>query len=214
MKAKINEIFFSIQGEGVLIGTPTIFIRLYGCNLRCSWCDSMYSVEGDDFKELSISNIIKETQKYRCDNICITGGEPLLQFDFVTLLTEKLLKVEKKIILETAGHISPPKIYQNINTIVSMDCKCPSSKMEGKSNKKNLLNLSKKDQIKFVIKDETDYLYAKKLTENNNFNANIIFQPVWGSNPVIIADKVLKDNLDVRVLPQIHKNFWGDIKGK
>ena len=95
MKAKINEIFFSIQGEGVLIGTPTIFIRLYGCNLRCSWCDSMYSVEGDDFKELSISNIIKETQKYRCDNICITGGEPLLQFDFVTLLTEKLLKVEK-----------------------------------------------------------------------------------------------------------------------
>ena len=134
MKIKISEIFFSIQGEGVLIGTPTVFIRLYGCNLRCDWCDSMYAVEGNEYDVRTINSIIKETEIYSCDNICITGGEPLLQVDQVALITEKFIKINKNIILETAGHIEPPNIFQSKNTVISMDCKCPSSKMDNAQN--------------------------------------------------------------------------------
>jgi len=214
MKIKISEIFFSIQGEGVLIGTPTVFIRLYGCNLRCDWCDSMYAVEGNEYDVRTINSIIKETEIYSCDNICITGGEPLLQVDQVVLITEKFIKINKNIILETAGHIEPPNIFQSKNTVISMDCKCPSSKMDNAQNIRNLLKLKNKDQIKFIIDDNNDYLYSKEIIKKHKFRAQLIFQPTWGSSIKLLTEKVLSDNLNVRVLPQLHKDIWGDLKGK
>jgi len=214
MKIKLSEIFFSIQGEGVLIGTPTVFIRLYGCNLRCEWCDSMYAVEGNEYVVRTIDSIIKETEIYRCDNICITGGEPLLQIQQVALITEKFININKNIILETAGHIEPPNIFKSKNTVISMDCKCPSSKMNSTINIGNLLKLKNKDQIKFIIDNNNDYLYAKEIIKKNKFRAQIIFQPAWGSSIKLLTEKVLSDNLNVRVLPQLHKDIWGDLKGK
>ncbi|NSW74110.1 radical SAM protein [bacterium] len=211
---KLSEIFFSIQGEGVLIGTPTVFIRLYGCNLRCEWCDSMYAVEGNEYVVRTIDSIIKETEIYRCDNICITGGEPLLQIQQVALITEKFININKNIILETAGHIEPPNIFKSKNTVISMDCKCPSSKMNSTINIGNLLKLKNKDQIKFIIDNNNDYLYAKEIIKKNKFRAQIIFQPAWGSSIKLLTEKVLSDNLNVRVLPQLHKDIWGDLKGK
>jgi len=213
MKIKISEVFYSLQGEGIQIGTPTVFVRLFGCDLRCSWCDSMYAVEGRDFSVLEINQVIDNVLSYQCGNICITGGEPLLQLEQTLFLTEKFIEIDKKVILETAGHRKPPEIFKNPETIVSMDCKCPSSGMNFKSDLQNLIQLKSKDQIKFVIADDNDYVFAKKIVKQNSFNAEIIFQPVYGSSISEIANAVIKDKLRVRVLPQLHKDIWGDIKG-
>jgi len=213
MKIMISEIFYSLQGEGIQIGIPTVFVRLFGCDLRCSWCDSMYAVEGTDFGSLEINDVINTTLSYQCSNVCITGGEPLLQLDQTVYLTEKLIEVDKRVILETAGHRKPPDIFENSNTIVSMDCKCPSSGMDSKSDLKNLIQLKPKDQIKFVIANNDDYIFAKNIVKQNPLRAEIIFQPVYGHEISEIADAVIKDKLKVRVLPQLHKDIWGDIKG-
>ena len=121
MKIKVSEIFYSIQGEGSQIGIPTVFVRLFGCNLRCQWCDTMYAVEGDDYSELSFSELIRKSLSYNCKNICITGGEPLTQEKAVTKITEYLIQEKKNIILETAGHLEPPKIFDNKNSTIKME---------------------------------------------------------------------------------------------
>ena len=213
MKIKINEIFFSLQGEGLQVGVPTIFIRLFGCSLRCSWCDSMYSVEGDDYKELNTNELLNIIEKIECKNICITGGEPLEQKLQLENLTNILLERNYKILLETAGHIKPIEIFKNPNVIISMDCKCPSSNMQKKTNLKYLKALESKDQIKFVINDIVDYEYAKDVVTSNNLRAKIVFQPVFGSDLKDLANLVLRDKLLVRVVPQLHKIIWGDIRG-
>jgi 7-carboxy-7-deazaguanine synthase len=213
MKIKISEVFYSLQGEGIQIGMPTVFVRLFGCDLRCSWCDSMYAVEGTDFIVLDINQVIENVLSYQCVNVCITGGEPLLQLDQTVFLTKKFIEIDKRVILETAGHRKPPDIFKNSKTTVSMDCKCPSSGMNLKSDLQNLIQLKSKDQIKFVIADNNDYVFAKKIVKQNPFNAEIIFQPAYGSKISEIADAVIKDKLRVRVLPQLHKDIWGDIKG-
>jgi len=213
MKLKINEIFYSIQGEGLQVGVPTIFLRLFGCSLRCSWCDSMYAVEGDDYSEDTVDNILSSIEEFRCKNICITGGEPLDQQEGLVCLVDQLLKKDYKILLETAGYISPMPIFEDPSVLISMDCKCPGSGMVKKTNFSILRSLGLKDQIKFVIKDLTDYEYARNVVLKNNFSAKVIFQPVYGSSLKNLADLTLKDNLDVRVIPQIHKLIWGDIRG-
>jgi 7-carboxy-7-deazaguanine synthase len=213
MKLKINEIFYSIQGEGLQVGVPTIFLRLFGCSLRCSWCDSMYAVEGDDYSEDTVDNILSSIEEIRCKNICITGGEPLDQQEGLVCLADQLLKKDYKILLETAGYISPMPIFEDPSVLISMDCKCPGSGMVKKTNFSILRSLGLKDQIKFVIKDLTDYEYARNVVLKNNFSAKVIFQPVYGSSLKNLADLTLKDNLDVRVIPQIHKLIWGDIRG-
>jgi len=214
MKIKVSEIFYSIQGEGSQIGIPTVFVRLFGCNLRCQWCDTMYAVEGDDYSELSFSELIRKSLLYNCKNICITGGEPLTQEKAVTKITEYLIQEKKNIILETAGHLEPPKIFDNKNTVVSMDCKCPSSGMNHKSNISILRALKKKDQIKFVIANEDDYKFAIETIRRSNFKAQIIFQPEAKSSLLKLTEKILNDKLNVRVLPQLHKDLWGNEKGR
>ena len=213
MKIKINEIFYSLQGEGVQVGIPTIFVRLFGCSLRCSWCDSMYAVEGDDYKEVLVDSLIDDIEKIKCKNICITGGEPLHQKNELIYVTDMLLRKGYKILLETAGHIKPMEIFKNPNVLISMDCKCPGSGMDKKTNLSLLKELEPKDQIKFVIQDLIDYEYAKDIILKNSFKAKVIFQPVYGSNLNELVDLVLRDNLNIRVVPQVHKIIWGDIRG-
>ncbi len=210
---KVNEIFFSLQGEGREIGRPTVFIRLTGCNLRCSWCDTEYAFyEG---KETDVADIITEVEKYGIKRVCITGGEPLLQRDEVFKLVRALLAREYEISIETNGSLPIDGIPDDV--LVSMDWKTPSSGESDKMLESNLRYLKEKDQLKFVIADEEDYRYAKEFLSKHGHEhepeCEIIFQPVGGTDIKWLAEKVLEEGLDMRVLPQLHKIIWGERKG-
>ena len=151
---KINEIFYSIQGEGEWAGRPNIFIRTSGCNLRCSFCDTTYTY--DDGKEMSIDKISSQISKYPCKYICITGGEPLLQKDILDLI-DFLIKRNYIICIETNGSTSIQKISKKKSLMISLDIKCPSSKMHEYNQFENISLLRKNDQLKFVIKDKDDF---------------------------------------------------------
>ena len=203
----INEIFYSIQGEGKWTGLPNIFIRTTGCNLRCSYCDTKYAYE--DGKETSIKEITEKIKKYPCKHVCITGGEPLLQKD-TTDLIDVLLKKNYKILLETNGSKNIKNIIGRKNLIISLDIKCPSSKMYKKMHLENISLLSKNDQLKFIIKDKKDYNYAKKIFQKYKPICPVFFQPVWGTNLKNLANWIVHDNLEVQIGLQLHKIIWGD----
>ncbi len=206
---KVNEMFVSVQGEGPYMGIPMFFIRFTGCNLRCEWCDTQYAFyEG---KEMSIQEILKEVKKAGREWICLTGGEPLLQEDIYKLVD--LLLKEHRIILETNGSILIDKLPTEERLIISLDIKTPSSKMEKYMKLENIDYLGPKDYMKFVIKDERDFQYAKSIMEEKEISAEVIFQPVWGSDLRWLAERVLEEGLNVRVLPQLHKIIWGDKRG-
>lgn len=207
MKIKINEIFYSIQGEGKTTGLPTVFIRLTGCNLRCSYCDTKYAYYKG--KKLETSKIIEKIKKYNCKNICITGGEPLLQKN-VTILIDKLIEKNYNILLETNGSYSIKNLLNKKNLIISLDIKCPSSNMQDKMDLNNIKLLEEKDQLKFIIKNKKDYSYAKKIVEKYKPKSTVYFQPVWGTNPKKLAEWIKKDHLNVRLGLQIHKIIWGE----
>jgi len=211
---KISEIFFSLQGEGLEIGLPTIFVRLFACDLRCNWCDTMYAVEGRDFRDHSVSEVLSEIEKHECKRVCITGGEPLIQIKEVEELSNYLINHGYTILLETSGHKMPPPILWTENSTISMDCKCPSSNMQDRMDFNLFVKLRPKDQLKFVIQDEIDYEYARDVLNNYTIKANIIFQPTHGSDLGWITKKVIDDKLEfIRVLPQLHKIIWGDKRG-
>jgi 7-carboxy-7-deazaguanine synthase len=207
---KINEIFHSIQGEGILIGIPTIFIRTTGCNLRCSWCDTKYAYDEGD--EMSIDEIMEKVKEHSCTHVCITGGEPLLQEETPTLV-ERLNKKNYRICLETNGSKSIEVLPCLDSLVISLDVKCPSSGMQDKMDFSNLELLSLNDQLKFIIADEEDYKYAKEIIAKHKPICSIIMTPVDGKNLKNLAQWVLNDGLKVRVLPQLHKLIWGDRKG-
>ena len=211
---KISEIFFSLQGEGLEIGLPTVFVRLFACDLRCTWCDTMYAVEGRDFKDYTVLEVVNEIEKHDCKRVCITGGEPLLQIKDVEELAFDLIDKDHTILLETSGHKMPPPILWTENSTISMDCKCPSSSMQDRMDFDLFTRLRPKDQLKFVIQDDIDYEYAIGILNSYNIKANIIFQPAYGSKLGWIAEKVISDKLeDIRILPQLHKIIWGDKRG-
>lgn len=211
---KISEIFFSIQGEGVEIGLPTVFVRLFGCDLRCTWCDSMYAVEGRDFREMTLEEVRAELEKFKCKRVCFTGGEPLIQRRELETLAKDLADDGYEMVLETSGHKEPPSVFWIDNSLISMDCKCPGSGMEERMNFELFEKLRPKDQLKFVIKDDVDYNYGKEILMRYQIRANIIFQPVYGTHLNWLAERVLEDKLEnVRVLPQLHKIIWGERRG-
>ena len=208
---KINEIFYSIQGEGNWTGLPNIFIRTSGCNLRCSYCDTKYAY--DTFKEIKIIKIIDEIRKYNCKKVCITGGEPLLQKDMIKLVDE-LIKNNYNVSIETNGSIEIKPISNKKLVMISLDVKCPSSNMSEKMLYQNLLYLKKKDQLKFIIGDIKDYIFAKEIIINNKISCSIFFQPVAGTDPRKLANWIIKDNLNVRLGLQIQKILWQNGRGK
>jgi len=205
---KINEIFYSIQGEGKWAGTPNIFIRTSGCNLRCTYCDTKNAYYNGS--EIKIADIIKEISKYKCKKVCLTGGEPLLQKDLNKII-KQLIKEKYSILIETNGSINLEKINELSKVIISLDIKCPSSKMNDKMFFHNINLISKKDQLKFVINSKDDYIYAKKIIEEYKPNTNIYFQPAWGFAVEKLVDWMLNDNLDIKLGLQLHK-IIGNIK--
>jgi 7-carboxy-7-deazaguanine synthase len=207
---KINEIYYSIQGEGILIGLPMVFIRTTGCNLRCNWCDTKYAYE--EGEEIDYKELINQIKIFPTRFACITGGEPLNQEE-TPLLVDLLCNKGYEICFETNGSKTIEGLPKTDAMIISLDIKCPSSGMHNKMYFSNLEMLEPKDQLKFVIADEEDYEYAKKIINEYYPKGHIIMTPVSGSNIKLLAERVLRDNLNVRVLPQLHKMIWGEIRG-
>jgi len=205
---KINEIFYSIQGEGKWAGQPNIFIRTTGCNLRCSFCDTKYAYEKGE--TLSIKQILEKIKIYQCEKVCITGGEPLEQYDGTNKLISLLVKKQYKICLETNGSKNIKDLKNKNSLVISLDIKCPSSKMHKKMQFENVSLLVKKDQLKFVIKDKEDYNYAKKIIKKFKPKCSVFFQPVWGTNPKNLIKWILNDELNVQLSLQLHKIIWGE----
>jgi len=186
-------------------------VRLAGCNLRCEWCDTKYAQEGGE--EKPPEKVLEAVKAFKCRDVCITGGEPLLQKETVPLIY-KLLDSGHHVSLETNGTVSLQEMPCEERMLVSMDVKCPSSGMADKCDLANIEYLGPVDQLKFIIADERDYEYAKKVLKEHKQNCTVIMTPVGGTDLKWIAEKVLEDKLEVRVLPQLHKMIWGNKRGK
>ena len=206
MSLIINEIYYSIQGESSLAGTPCVFIRLTYCNLRCSYCDTEHAFYNG--KEMNIKDIIKKIKQWPCKLIEVTGGEPLLQRECITLLNE-LIKLKYKVMLETSGSLPLNKVPSEVIKII--DFKCPSSKMKHKNSWKIIKDILPHDEIKFVIGNKEDYDWAKEKIYELNLNeiCTILFSPVFNSiEPKKIIKWILTDNIPVRFQLQMHKIIW------
>lgn len=173
-------------------------------------CDTKYSYSGGEKR--TVESLVEEAAKQNTKYVCITGGEPLLQKDVYQLMY-KLLDKEYRIILETSGSISLEDVPTDDNMIISMDIKTPSSNMVEHNLYQNIELLAAKDYIKFVIADDRDYQYSKSVIEKYPFDGEVVFQPEGGKNLLELTEKVLKDRLNVRVLPQLHKLIWGEKRG-
>ncbi len=209
MSLLVNEIFYSIQGESIYSGVPCVFVRLTGCNLRCSYCDTAYAYyEG---VELSIEEILSRVDNYKCPLIEITGGEPLLQGGTL-LLIDRLLEKKYEVLLETNGSIDISVIDSRCIKIV--DIKCPSSGENDKNDLENLKRVNQKDQIKFVVGSREDYEFAKektKLIPPGFPMKNILFSPlIKQMHPSQLAEWILEDHLRARLQIQLHKIIWPD----
>ena len=208
---RIIEVFHSIQGEGPSTGVRTTFVRTARCNLRCTWCDTKYSFGPG--RERSIGSLVREVERNRTRHVCLTGGEPLLQRESPALVQE-LSRRGIQTVIETGGSLDVAPYLGIPNVVLSVDVKCPSSRMESRNRWQNLPLLRPGDVLKFVIGDRRDYLYAKRVVRRYTGPATVVFQPVWGTDAGKLADWVLADRLDVRVMLQEHKLLWGDIPGR
>ena len=203
----VNEIFHSIQGESTYVGQPCVFVRLTACDLRCSWCDTPYAFyEG---RKMSIEQVLTEVEQFECETVEITGGEPLLQPDVYPLM-DRLLERGKRVLLETGGHRSVAQVPDGVVRI--MDVKCPGSGEAGKMDWQNLQRLGARDQVKFVLKDRSDYEYARDIVEREQLAERIdavLFSPVHGVlESKLLASWILADRLPVRLQLQAHKYIW------
>ena len=205
---RVHSIFNSIQGEGLLTGLPMTFVRLAGCPLRCRWCDTI-DARSSQGKEMSIEQLIKEIEESKLRYVCLTGGEPLAQRETITLMN-KLIDKDYFIQLETSGALTLEEVPCSENVMISMDIKCPSSGEHEKMDFSNIELLSQYDQLKFVIAEEQDYEYAKQIMKKHEIKAAVIMTPVGGTDLRFLAEKVVRDRLQVRVMPQLHKLIWGD----
>ena len=209
MSLIVNEIFYSIQGESSYSGRPCVFVRLTGCNLRCTYCDTRYAYEEGDAFELS--EILDMVSKYKCPLVEVTGGEPLLQKETPALIYS-LLENGYAVLLETNGSLSLRDIDARCTKII--DIKCPSSGEHEKHDSTILSSLSDGDEIKFVISDRKDYVYARKkllhMRQGLLVKNPAHFSPVFGVlEAQTLADWILTDNLDARLNLQLHKVIWG-----
>ena len=203
---RITEIFFSIQGESTRAGQPCVFVRLTGCPLRCTWCDTAYAFHGG--AERSLDNILSEVELYGCRLVEITGGEPLAQPE-VHALIGALADRSYTVLLETSGALDITPVDRR--AILIMDLKCPGSGMADRNLWENLARLKPTDEVKFVIKDRADYEWAVTTVREHTLTDRhaVLFSPVFGAlDPRALAEWVLADRLPVRCQLQLHKYIW------
>ena len=209
---RISEIFYSLQGESNTVGLPTVFVRLTGCPLRCNYCDTSYAFSGG--VKMSLDEIFVEIEKYDCKTVCVTCGEPLAQPACLDLLTQ-LADDGFNVSLETSGALDVSKVDSRIVKI--MDLKTPSCGEVEKNRYENIEFLNAQDQVKFVIADDNDYNWSKKIMAHYHLSkrCQILFSPVVPTqNPTELAEKILADRLPVRFQIQLHKLLWQDAQGK
>tara|TARA_B100000586_G_scaffold90137_1_gene64168 strand:- start:50 stop:691 length:642 start_codon:yes stop_codon:yes gene_type:complete len=206
MSLKVNEIYYSIQGESTHVGRPCIFIRLTYCNLRCTYCDTEYAFyEG---KDIEIPEIMAKIKQWNCNLVEVTGGEPLFQDECIDLLNE-LTNQNYEVLLETGGSLSISDVPIEIVRIV--DFKCPSSGMEKKNLWSIVNDLQPHDEVKFVIGDREDFDWAKEMLNKYSLNekCSILFSPTFGKiDPSLIVEWILEGDIPVRMQLQMHKLIW------
>lgn len=208
MPLKVNELFYSIQGESTYAGRPCVFVRLTGCNLRCSYCDTAYAYEEGVWMETAA--IVEKIASFGCRLVEITGGEPLLQ-DETPALIEDLLDRNYAVLMETNGSRDIRTVDTRCIRIV--DIKCPSSGEAAKNDLENLRHLTFRDEVKFVIGDRGDYDFARKVLADNDLGNRLDQPPLFSAvhsrlAPDVLAEWILKDRIDVRLQVQLHKVIW------
>ena len=209
---KINEIFFSIQGESSLVGHPTVFIRTSGCHLRCTYCDTTYAYyEG---RKLGFDEILAEVQKYPARHVCVTGGEPLLQKESLELMA-KLCDLGYSVSLETSGDLSCEEVDPRVRKVI--DVKTPDSGEPGRFDLKNLKLKDVNSEFKFVICSEKDFYWSENFLKENDLNSGacVYYSPSHGQiEPRWLAEKILKEKSTARLQLQLHKYIWSaDTRG-
>ena len=210
-RLRITEIFASIQGESSMVGIPTSFIRLTGCPLRCQYCDTSYAFTGGEWMELG--QIASKIASFGLKHVTVTGGEPLSQKTCFSLLTN-LCDQNYHVSLETSGAIDVSPVDPRVVKV--MDIKTPASGEAAKNLWENVKFLQAKDQVKFVLCNQADYIWAKGVIDEYQltYRCEILFSPSHHElDPKLLAEWIVKDQLDVRFQLQLHKILWGDKPG-
>jgi 7-carboxy-7-deazaguanine synthase len=208
---RISEIFFSLQGETGRIGLPTVFIRLTGCPLRCTYCDTTYAFTGG--KNMSVAEILRQVADYTPHYVTVTGGEPLAQKNCLALL-HALCDAGYEVSLETSGALDIGEVDARVMRVV--DIKTPASGEAEKNRWENLSLLNRHDEIKFVLCDENDYQWARQILQQHRLTekCEVAFSPAHGAlDATQLAEWVLRDRLPVRMLLQLHKLLWNNALG-
>lgn len=206
---RVTEIFRSIQGESTHMGRPCTFVRLTGCPMRCTWCDSEYTFTGGE--HMSLESVMAEVRAYGCQLVEVTGGEPLAQREAFKLI-ERLCDEGYEVLIETGGYVSTEKVDERAKLI--LDVKCPASGEEARNHWPNLDRLrAEKDEVKFVIADRADWDYARAVVARYDLERRaraVLISPVWGQVDLQeMADWISASGLDVRMQLQMHKQIWG-----
>lgn len=209
---RISEIFYSLQGETTRVGLPTTFIRLTGCPLRCTYCDTTYAFSGG--KSMALDEIMQTVQSHPTRHICVTGGEPLAQKGCLPLL-KTLCDAGYSVSLETGGALDVSAVDARVLKV--LDIKTPASGEEQKNLWGNLAHLNAHDEIKFVLCGEADYIWAKQILQQHALTdkCTVLFSPAQGQLEARdLAEWILRDGLQVRLQVQLHKLLWGNQQGK
>ena len=212
MALRLTEIFFSLQGEASRAGLPTVFVRLTGCPLRCTWCDTTYSFTGGE--PATVESVLTAVAKYPARQVCVTGGEPLAQKECLPLVTA-LCDAGYDVSLETSGALDIGGVDPRVARI--MDLKAPDSGECDRNHRENLALLNPRDEIKIVVASRTDYEWARAAIREDRLDAicPVLLSPAQGLlDPAALAEWILEDGLNVRFQLQLHKLLWGSAKGK
>lgn len=210
---RITEIFHSIQGESTWAGIPCTFVRITGCPLRCTWCDTEYAFHGGS--RMTFDDILEEVGRHPTRVVEITGGEPLAHPGSIDL-ANRLLDEGYTVLVETSGAFDVSPLDERVHTI--MDLKCPGSGESARNLWANLDHLDGRDEIKFVVKDRVDYEWARNVIRERKLDQRIsdgslralLMSPVWGDIDLeAFAGWILEDGLPVRFQVQVHKLIWG-----
>jgi 7-carboxy-7-deazaguanine synthase len=211
-RLRISEVFFSLQGEASRVGLPTVFIRLTGCPLRCTYCDTDYAFQGGEWMDVEVIMALVKT--YPTRHVTVTGGEPLAQKACHELLVA-LCDLGCDVSLETSGALDISGVDARVSRIV--DLKTPASGEVGRNFWPNIQLLTPRDEVKFVLSDEDDYCWARQMLVDHQLaqRCPVLFSPVWDQvEPAQLAEWILRDGLPVRMQVQLHKLLWKEAKGR